>query len=337
MKKKPTIQDVAMEAGVSKATVSKYLNNTPYVSFKTAKKIEAAIQKLEYQPSSLARSLVNKSTNLIGMVVSNFESMLNMELIKSVETAARELNYNIVLVSTNDNDENEHQLVELLQSKYQHLEGVILANVRKNGQALDRLHNTFEHVVLLHRHLPDSPVDYVVVNGYTGGRLAVEYLISLGHKRMAMICGPQTVYQFYERVRGFKDALKEHGLLEQAFVLETGQSITDGYRAAEKIVFEHNSPTAIFAGSDVLALGVLDAARHYSWDIPGDLSVIGFDNILFSKYARVPLTTVDARINELGKEAVYRLIQRIQGKAKKKSQVQLRPSLVVRESCKKLV
>lgn len=337
MKKTSTIQDVANLAGVSKATVSKYLNNIPYVSPNTQKKIKNAIETLQFQPNSLARGLVNKSTKLIGLVVSNYESMINMEMIKSVEMEAAKHNYSVVLFSTNDDTRNERELPEILVNKYQHLDGIILANVRKEGMELSQFKRAFENIVLLHRHIPNSQVDYVVIDGYTGGRLAAEYLVGLGHKRIAMITGPKNIYQFQQRVLGFKNTLKEHGLLEQCYILESGQSVEEGFKAAEKIVFESNSPTAIFAGTDVLALGVLDAARHYGWAIPEDLSVIGFDNIFFSRLARIPLTTIDARIKDLGEHAVRLLIDRIQGATDEVKKIKLRPTIVVRESCQKRV
>lgn len=335
MKKRPTIQDVANLAGVSKATVSKYLNNIPYVSPNTQKKIENVIETLQFQPNSLARGLANKSTKLIGLVVSNYESMINMELIKSVETEAAKHHYSIVLFSTNDDISNERELPDVLMNKFQHLDGIILANVREEGIELSQFNKTFKHIVLLHRHIPNSQVDYVVIDGYIGGRLAAEYLVGLGHQRIAMITGPKNIYQFQQRVKGFKDVLKEHGLLEYCNILESGQSVEEGYEAAEKIVFESHSPTAIFAGTDVLALGVLDAARHYGWKVPEDLSVIGFDNIYFSRFARIPLTTIDARIKDLGEQAVRTLLERMQGKASEMKKIELRPTLVVRESCKR--
>jgi DNA-binding LacI/PurR family transcriptional regulator len=312
------------------------LNNIPYVSQNTQKKIEHAIKTLQFRPNSLARGLVNKSTKLIGLVVSNYESMINMELIKSVEMEAAKHHYSIVLFSTNDDIRNERELPEVLMNQYQHLDGIILANVREDGIELSQFKRTFEHIVLLHRHIPNSQVDYAVIDGYLGGRLAAEYLVSLGHKRIAMITGPKNIYQFQQRVRGFKDALKEHGLLEQCFILESGQSVEEGYRASEKIVYESKSPTAIFASTDVIALGVLEAARHYGRKVPEDLSVIGFDNIYFSRLARIPLTTIDARMKDLGEQAVRMLIERIQGATDEVKKMELSPTLVVRESCRNI-
>jgi len=332
MKRNVSIQDVAKLAGVSKATVSKYLNNVPYVSQDTKKRIERAIQKLGFKPNSLARGLANQSSGLIGLVISDFENLLNMELVKSIETEAAKQGYSIVLMSTNDHEENERKISELLGQRYGHLDGVIVAIAREGGVDLDELQRTFRHVVLVHRHVPTDCFDYVVVDGYVGARLAVEYLVSLGHKRIAAISGPTDIFQFRERIRGFQDALAEHGLLDQCAVLVGGQSLTDGYRAAERVVFDH-APTAIFALSDTLAFGVLDAAKNYGWKIPGDLSLIGFNNSFFCRLARVPLTTIDARIKDIGTIAVQRLVEKIRGNNTQIKQIVLRPSLVVHESC----
>ncbi|ARK32247.1 LacI family DNA-binding transcriptional regulator [Halalkalibacter krulwichiae] len=335
MRKKATIQDVADLAGVSKATVSKFINNTPYVSQKTKKKIEEAIKTLQFQPNSVARGLVKKSTKLIGLVVSNYESMLNMELIKAVEAEAAKYQFSVVLFSTNDEERHERELPEVLVNKYEHLDGIILANVRKEGVELDKFKQTFQHIVLLHRHIPNSAFDYVVIDGYQGGRIAAEHLVSLGHKKMAMITGPREIYQFQERIRGFNDVLQENGLHQDFLVVRSGQTVEEGLTAAKKVLIRPNAPTAIFASTDVMALGVLEAARDVGLNVPCDLSVIGFDNIYFSKFAAVPLTTIDARMRDLGEMAVRLLIERLEGRTKEGvRKIELSPNLVKRESCK---
>ena len=328
-KKRPTIQDVAKQAGVSKATVSKYLNNIPYVAVSTRKKIERAIQELDFHPSTFARGLVNKSLRLIGLVISDFEIMMKMELIKAVETEASKYGYTVVLVSAG---QNEDKLIELLSTHYRHLDGIILANVTNDGFNISRLSEVFENIVMVHRHIESVPIDYTVVDGYLGGKLAAEYLIGLGHKEIAMIAGPERILQFEQRVQGFKDTLIEYGIEKQALFIHTDQTVEAGYRAAENIRLEKKSTSAIFASTDYLAFGVLEAARQYGWSIPDELSVIGFDNIFFSELARVPLTTIDGRIKDLGVSAVEILNRRIQGK-EHLEQIKLRPSLVVRDSC----
>lgn len=332
MKTNITIHDVAKFAGVSKTTVSKYLNNVPYVSLDAKKRIESAIQELGFKPNSLAQGLANKASGLIGLIISDFENTLNMELIKSIETEASKEGYSIVLISTNDNNYNEQRIPELLTQKYGHLDGVIVASAREGGVELSELTRTFEHVVLVHRHIPTDSIDYVVIDGYMGAKLAVEYLINLGHKRIALISGPTDILQFRERIRGFKETLAMHELLDQGAIIEVGQSLEEGYRGAERAVFEH-APTAIFTLSDILAFGVLDAAKNYGWNIPGDLSLIGFNNSFFCRLARVPLTTIDSRIRDIGKIGFQRLFEKMNGINKDVKQIVLQPSLIVHESC----
>ncbi|USY54955.1 LacI family transcriptional regulator [Bacillus sp. 1780r2a1] len=336
MKRNPTIQDVATLAGVSKATVSKYLNNTPYVSPVTKNRIEEAIKELDYHPNSLARGLVSKSIKLIALVISDVELLINSNLIKSVENAAAQHGYDIVLVNTNDEEQKEQNLNKILAERYQHVDGLILANIREDGVDLSELNKTFEHIVLVHRHIPNDIVDYVVVDNYIGGRLAAEYLIRMGHRRIAAISGPQKIYPYLDRIRGFTAVLEEHNLNNELTTIMGGQNLESGYQAAEKLMTSTVPPTAIFATSDMLALGILDAARDYGWQIPEELSVIGFDNIFFSRLARVPLTTIDGQLNDLGREAVQLLLQRIENKEQPLQQIMLHPSLIVRESCRNL-
>jgi DNA-binding LacI/PurR family transcriptional regulator len=328
--KRPTITDVAKLANVSKATVSKYLNGIPYVSPITQKKIEQAIKELHFHPNSLARGLVNRSIKLIGLVISDFDIMINMELIKSVETEANIHGYNVVLASISSSELGQEKIPAILGNL--HLDGVILANAQMNDLQISKLQHSFKNIVMVHRYIETETTDYAIIDGYLGGRLAAEYLISLGHKHIAMINGPKSILQFVDRERGFKDALREYGMEDQGYIIETNQTLEDGYRAAEHIVYMLRQPTAIFASTDVLALGVLEAAKEYGWNIPGDLSLIGFDNFFFSKLTRVPLTTIDARVKELAQIAVRLITERIEGIRTEVKQVRLSPSLVVRES-----
>lgn len=336
MRKNPTIQDVAKLAGVSKATVSKYLNNTPYVSPVTKKRIEEAIKKLDYHPSSLARGLVSKSIKLIALVISDVELLINSSLIKSIENEAVQHGYDIVLVNTNDDLKYEQNLSKVLTERYQHVDGLILANARENGVNLPELKKTFENIVLVHRHIPNDIVDFVVVDNYIGGRLAAEYLVRMGHRKVATISGPKEIYPYRDRIRGFTQVFEEHDLKDQLIIVEGGQTLESGYHATEKLMASPAPPTAIFATSDMLAFGALDAARDYGWRIPEELSVIGFDNIFFSRLARIPLTTIDGQFVDLGKKAVQILLERIENKEQDLQQIMLHPSLIVRESCRDL-
>lgn len=333
MNKKVTINDVAKLANVSKSTVSKYLNSIPYVSEITAKKIEESINILDYHPSSVARGLVSKSINLIVLVISNIELLNNFLLVKTIENEAKKYGYDIVLMTTNDDEAIERNLTEILTVRYKHVDGIILANIRKNGADVRRLKQTFKNVVLVHRYIPNSIVDYVSINNYKGGQIVAKYLKNLGHEKVAVISGPKEILPYSERVKGFTDTLKDFGFKKDNLLFtEENQTLAAAYEAAEKIMSIPNPPTSIFATSDLLAFGVLDAAKAHGWEIPRDFSLIGFDNIFFSRLARVPLTTIDGQFDILGKKAVSFLIDRLNNNEKKVQQTFLEPSLIIRES-----
>ncbi|QQK75383.1 LacI family DNA-binding transcriptional regulator [Salicibibacter cibarius] len=334
MKKTPTINDVAKLAGVSKATVSKYLNETPYVSINTKQRIEKAIDELKYHPSNVARGLVSKSIRLIALVISDIELLINSVLIKSIETEAQKYGYDIVLVTTNDDEEYEQNLNEILTERYKHVDGIILANSRKNGLNLSELKETFEHIVMVHRYVPNDLVDIVAVDNVFGGKLVAEYLLRMGHEMFGIISGPNEISPFADRKEGFCDSLYKHN--NQVTIIEGLQSLEAGYQAAEQLMTSESPPSAVFATSDILALGVLDAAKDYGWKIPSEISLIGYDNIFFGRLARVPLTTLDGQFEQLGSKSVQLLYERISEENKSEvKQIFLRPSLIVRESSQK--
>lgn len=333
MKKRSTIADVAKLAQVSKTTVSKYLNQVPYVSAASQKKIAAAIEELQFSPSGIARGLVSKKTGLLGLVIGDFLNPANTTLVKAMENKALEHGYNMVLFSTNDEIRKENVMSGVLGDKYRHVDGVLLANVRKDGVALQKLENSFEHIVLAHRYIPNCSADYVVIDSFMGGQLAANYLLKLGHKRIGIITGPQDIYSFEERYRGFKDILQKNDLYNEDYVIIGKQYLEDGYRGGELLLSKKEPPTAIFAASDLLALGVLETAYSYKMPVPEALSVVGFDDIFFSEYAKRPLTTINGRLEEIACKAVEILIDKINGCSTGESrQVVLQPSLIVRES-----
>lgn len=335
-KKVSTIQDVADFAQVSKGTVSKYLNGVSYVSAKTKERIGEAILALEFQPNSLARGLARRSSGLLGLVVADFENPMNLELVKAVETEAAKHGYNVVLASTNDDTRNENMLPETIYSHYGYLDGLILANARDKGIELEALKERFSHLMMVHRHIPSDWCDYVVINGYLGGRRVAEYLVELGHRRFAMISGPEAIYQFQQRVQGFRGALRDNGCHEGLILVEASQSIKAGYDAAMQVFDSGKRVTALFAVSDLLALGALEAARDRGIRVPEQISIVGFDNIVFSRLAYVPLTTMDARFRDLGSLAVSTLVRRIRGENDSSlSQVMLEPMLCIRTSTAK--
>src|SRR5699024_10100614 len=243
MPKRPTINDVAKLAKVSKSTVSKYLNDTPYVSAETKKKIEKAIEELDYYPSSVARGLVSKSINLIALVISDVELLNNFLLIKNIEREANKYGYDIVLVTTNDDVQVEKNLNQILTERYKHVDGIILAIARENGVDLESLKQSFAHIVLVHRYIPNDIIDHVSIDNYMGGKLVAEYLIRMGHDTFAIISGPTEIYPYKDRVKGFTETLTNNGFSNSYTVVEDGQTLDSAYQATEKLMTSSMPPT----------------------------------------------------------------------------------------------
>jgi len=336
MAKKATITDVARLANVSKSTVSKYLNNTPYVSEKTKEKIRKAIEELDYSPNTFARGLVNKSTKLIALVLSRIEMLNNYLLLTSIEEESNKYGFDIVFVTTRNDEQVEQSINKILSERYKHVDGIILANIRDNGINLEELKRKFENIVLVHRHIPNDIVDYVTIDNYLGGKIVADYFLRMGHKSFAAISGPSEILPYRERIKGFTETLIKNGFQDSYSIIEGGQDLEAGYKAAEKIMLGDDPPTAVFATSDLLALGFLDASKDYGWNIPNEVSLTGFDNVYVSRLARVPLTTVDGQFEDLGKKSVQLLVERMADKNKDLTQIFLQPSLIVRGSCSNL-
>lgn len=333
-----TITDVAREAGVSKGTVSKYLNGTPYVSAATKKRIEEAVRKLNFQPNRVAQGLSKRRSHCIGVIVANILNPFYPVLISGIEEVATQRGYTLLLASSDGDAEKERRIVQAMRQRQ--VDGIVFASVRMADREVTTLAKTDTKVVLASRSLPDAQVDCVVTDSCRGAREATHHLLGHGHRRVAYIAGPQTIVQFQERLQGYMEALERAGLsLEPDLVIHTGTDSASGRQAVEQLMRLDTPPTAIFAATDNLAFGVLQACHINGWSVPDQLALVGFDNVPFSEIALVPLTTVDSHILSMGRHAAKVLTDRIdesvQHPARHTERVRmiLEPQLVVRNSC----
>jgi len=334
--KNPTIRDVAQQAGVGVSTVSKYLTGRPYVSKETAARIQAAIQQLDFQPNGLGRALATGRSKVIGVVIASLSNPFYLELVEAVDREASRAGFSIFLASTDRDPARERAVMTAMLDKG--VEGLVLAHVASTDSQL--LHQAMrgKSFVLASRHFEHSSDDFVVIDGARGSRLAVDHLVGLGHRRIACLSGPVSVGQFRWRRDGFLEGLRAHGLEpDQDLLIEahTGNWVDLGRDAADRLLAlpPDRRPTAVHTTNDLLALGVLQRSRELGVRLPEELSVVGFDNVLFGGLALVPLTTIDSRIQEIGARATRIVLDRIDGRAGgEPTQVVLEPSLVVRES-----
>ena len=330
-----TISDVARKAGVSVSTVSKYLNNIPYVSESTKKKIQAAIDELNFQPNIIARSLAKQETGYLGLLVPEVNNPFYTDLMSAIESVAARKGYYIILANTHGDSERELQLARELGNR---VDALIFASVTNDSKKLNGLIKENYRFLMVSRHVKEVKASHVIVDGFVGGKMAVEHLIRLGHKKIGHIGGPQRIHQFQDRYLGYQTALKQYSIPERRdWVVFGDSSIQVGYQLAVQLMSLPERPTALFVGNDTLALGVLEACDNYNWKVPDDLAIVSFDNISFSRLALVPLTTIDSRIAELGQIAVETIVQQLQEDTnvldQQKREIVLKPSLVIRKSC----
>ncbi|HEX7065983.1 MAG TPA: LacI family DNA-binding transcriptional regulator [Bacillales bacterium] len=330
---KPTIYDVARKAGVSIATVSKVVNHTGRIGEKTKKRVLEVMKELNYYPSVVASALTGKNTYTIGLLVPDIANPFFAEIARRVEDRGHELGFNVVMCSTDHNEEKEAQYISLLKRKS--VDGIILASVIQNVEILKALIAENLPVALISRDMPELAVDTVLVDDFIGGYTATSHLVKQGHQRIAVLAENLGLASSRERVHGYRKALEEASLIhDEDLVLVSDFSVEAGRSLTGELLDLPDRPTAVFACNDLLAIGAIQAARERNLKIPDDLSVVGFDNTILATTTDPPLTTVAQPIQEMGRKVMDLLIEEIEGKSRTKQRVVLMPELAVRQSTK---
>ena len=326
-----TIKDVAALAGISYTTVSHVVNRTRPVSEPVRLKVEAAIKQLDYVPSAVARSLKAKTTATIGLLVPNSLNPYFAELARGIEDYCERNGYCVILCNSDDNAEKQRNYLRVLLEK--RVDGLIVTSVGGDDDGLAAgLKGVRTPMVIVDRGLEGVDVDLVRIDHEQGAYLATRHLVALGHRDIACIGGPAHTRVAQMRLAGYQRALQEAGIAVPASrVLESDFTSTGGYSAAA-ILLEKNPPSAIFAGNDMIGIGVLRAAAERNIRVPSELSVIGFDDIQMSRYVYPALTTVGQSILQLGEMAAGVLLRRIATPDMATDQRIVTPSIVLRES-----
>ncbi|MFJ7368806.1 LacI family DNA-binding transcriptional regulator [Lysinibacillus sp. NPDC098008] len=327
---KVTIYDVAKEAKVSIATVSKVINETGRISDKTRKRVKKVIEELGYSPNILASALMGKQTKTIGLLIPDLANPFFSELARSIEDYGQLMDYNFVICNTDYNFEKENKYVTLLKQKS--VDGFILASGFENLERVEELMKEEVPVVMVARDLPIFSVNAVALDDFRGGYLAASHLIELGHTNIGIIA--RDLWSNRERLRGFHQALQENQLKLHPkfdFITET-DSIEAGKIMTGYYLEDDNRPTAIFACNDLLAAGVVKKAKELGIVVPDDLSVIGFDNTSIATIIEPPLTTIAQPIESMGREVMNLMVSIIKGEKNECSRIMLLPTLVKRQS-----
>lgn len=332
--KRVTTEDVAKIAGVSQSTVSRVLNDYPYIKKNTRDKVLAVINELGFTRDEIARSLVEKRTKSIGLILGSISNPFFAETAEVIIARAQELKYDVIVYNTGHKDENLEQAINLLIGK--RVEGIILTSVSKNyTEKIKKLHDNGFPVLLYNSFLDIKDVNFIVMDNNKGARLAVQHLIKLGHKKIAKISGPSKYLATYERTVGYKEEMMENGYeIDEGLIFNSEFSYDKIYSFTKKLLKKKDRPTAIIAASDQMALAVLDAASSLNLKIPADLSVVGFDNIRLSANEFIGLTTISQQMDQMSLTALEKLIFLIENKETSSSSIQifLKPELMVRKT-----
>lgn len=328
---KATIYDVAKEAGVSIATVSKVLNGKGKISAETRESIFAIMERLDYQPSVIASALTGKKTYTLGLLVPDISNPFFSEIARAIEDQGEQLGYSVMMCSTDNKDEKVERYISLLQQK--RVDGIIIATGIDNKEILEQLLSKNIPVVLLARDMPLVAVNTVVVDDYVGGCLAASHLLGLGHRNIGIIGEREKVRSSRERVRGFRQTMEDYGaVFRQENLKHCDYKVEDGKTKALELLGSAYPPTAIFACNDMLAVGALQAAKEAGIKVPAELSIVSFDNTILAAVTDPPLTTIAQPMEHMGKLVVNMIVEELRGNMEVKQRTVLRPELTIRES-----
>ncbi|MCK8060225.1 MULTISPECIES: LacI family DNA-binding transcriptional regulator [unclassified Fusibacter] len=329
-----SIYDVAEKAGLSVVTVSRVLNNASTVRESSRIKVMKAVKELNYQPSAAARSLAKGKTNVIGIILPNLSDSFLSEVVMSANIALEKYCYSLAVSVADDGDlESKERGNSFFQQD--RFDGVlVLTPIFDEGYLESLKQNRVPFVIIDNQRYPFT-VPSVVVDNFKGGYEATKYLIEAGHELIAHVGGPESLLSAEERMAGFNKAIEEVGI-EAYGVIRGDFEISTGYDAMCEWLAKGRMPTAIFAGDDNIAFGVIDALREHGLKVPEDVSVIGYDDHPFCSKLHPFLTTVKQPAKELAEEAVEMLLKVMSNNLKKNMIVKLEPQLIIRSSVKNL-
>ncbi len=291
---------------------------------------------LNYRPNALARSLRQGKTNTIGLVLPDSANPFFAEISRGIEDEAFKKGYSVFLCNTELDTQRELFYVDVLSKKQ--VDGIIFVAAGDQADSLDFLLRRNMPVVMIDRDVPNVEVDAVLTDHQLGGFLATHHLLELGHKRIACIAGPSSITPSAERITGYRKALGEAGIAyDENLVIRGDYHAQSGLEITHSILKMNPRPTAIFALNDLMALGALRAAAEANCSVPGDLAIVGYDDLEIAHFTNPPLTTIAQPKKEIGAQAVNLLIDRMSRKSRPPSRIVLPPQLVVRRSTQSLL
>lgn len=328
-----TLKDVAESARVSQATVSRVLNDNPTVNAELRTRVQETIRKLGYQPNHAARRLRAQSSNVIGLIISDIQNPYFISIIRGIEDAAYVQQMNIILCNSDEDPAKQEMYLKVMQAE--HVAGLIYVPApNPKGKVIHTLLEAGTPIILLDRVLDEVALDIVKVDNTQGAYDAVKHLLDLGYRRIATIMSSPDLTTGKERFQGYCDALKDYGIpVDQSLIKIADSRSEGGYQMTNELLSLPQRPDALFVGNNLMTLGALRALHELNIDIPGEVALVGFDDMPWSGDLRPPLTAVSQPTYELGQEAVRLLRRRMSQPDADFQTITLQTQLIVRESC----
>lgn len=335
MIKVTTIKDIAAKTNLSVTTVSLVLNGKESkIPQRTKDLVIKAAEELHYRPNQLAVGLITKRTNTIGLIVPDIRNSFFSSLAKGIEDECRKNGWTVILCNTSDIHERDLEYINILSSKG--VDGILYCMSsdsipEKFKECYDLLNNLNIRFIMLDRSFQLPNLITAKLNHFRGGYLATKYLIDLGHKRIACVTGPKHMEDSNQRLEGYIKALKEADIQYDEGIIEEGNyHMETGIFAVDKLI--NKNFTAIFAFNDMMAYGVYKGLKAHGVSVPGDISIVGYDDIFVSEILEVPLTTIHQPVERMGAAATRHLIETIENRVKNEHIPTYSPKLVIRSS-----
>lgn len=328
------MRDVAKYTGVSVATVSRVLNGDRKVRQETKEKVLKAVEELNYVPNTLARNLSEMNSKKILVTIPNLSNSVFTDRFRAIQAVFQPKGYQLILVETYEG--GNASVVEMIKNRS--VEGAILLSALMEEDELNEKYKGLP-IVIATDHKSESilTTPSVSMNNIEAAEKAVNYLVNLGHKRIAFFGGRIDKLAGKRRLKGYKNGLLQNGLeVDESLIFHGEWSLESGYELANELLFQKELPTAIFAASDNMAIGAISALNEHGFNIPEDMSIIGFDDIAVSEYITPALTTVEQPTVEIGKKAAEMLLAILNKQPIEQPHVVINSKLIVRNSCKKV-
>ena len=335
MSKRVSLKDIASKVGVSTALVSYVLNGLEKekrVGPEIVKKIKEAAKELNYKPNQIARSLRKGSTNTIGLIVADIANPFFGQLARIVEDEAGKFNYTVIIGSSDENSTKSASLIDTLLDRQ--VDGFIIVPSEGCDEEIKTLVQREVPVVLIDRFLPEVSTNYIVLDNFKATYEAVNHFITKGYKRIAMIAYKSSLIHMQERIRGYKEAMKDNQLQDAIQIKELlyDRVKEDMDKGVGELLNGNIKPDALLFATNALSIAGLYAIKKYNLKVPEDVAIIGFDGNEAFDFYYPPITYIEQPIEEMGKESVRVLLEQIHGSTKP-VHVELKHQLIIRESC----